>query len=189
MLIPHGPRATSKSTSEGTSTITFAPLSTVDPDDLIALMNDPRVRRHLPLAPVVFGPSEYARFIEEKECHWTEHGYGPRAFYVEGAFAGWGGLQAQGEDIDVGLVLHPRYWGLGPGLYAQLTSEAFQTLGARSVIVLLPTSRRNVAAVQRAGFAPDGEVTIAGACFRRFRLHSPAKPGSSSSSEDSSTAV
>lgn len=156
-------------------TITFARLSEVDPADLIALMNYPRMRRHLPLAHGMFGPQECARFVAAKEQHWAEHGYGPWAFYVEGAFAGWGGLQRESDDIDLGLVLHPRYWGLGQSLYARLAAEAFDRLGARSVIVLLPISRRHVAALGRAGFVPDGEVWVGEERFRRFRLYAEPK--------------
>jgi hypothetical protein len=42
--------------------IVFQRLPHVDLADLIALMNDPRVRRHLPLARGAFGPVECARF-------------------------------------------------------------------------------------------------------------------------------
>ena len=87
--------------------IVFSRLPQVDAADLIALMNDPRVRRHLPLARGVFGPAECEQFVEMKERIWAEHGYGPWAFVIRGEFAGWGGLQPEGEDIDLGLVLRP----------------------------------------------------------------------------------
>lgn len=158
-------------------TITFAPLSGIDPADLITLMNDPHVRRHLPLARGVFGADDCTHFLAAKAAHWAEHGYGPWAFYVEGDFAGWGGLQAQGDDFDVGLVLNRRYWGLGPRLAARFATEAFDKLGAHSVTVLVPPSRRNVAAIERAGFVPDGEVLVGDEPFQRFRLYAPSKPG------------
>ncbi|GAB5520085.1 MAG: hypothetical protein RhofKO_23360 [Rhodothermales bacterium] len=154
-----------------TPEVTFAQLATVAPADLIALMNDPDVRRHLPLAQGVFQPDDCMRFLAAKAAHWSEHGYGPWAFFVDDDFAGWGGLQAEGNDIDLGLVLHRRYWGLGQGLYAHFAAEAFEQHGAGSVIVLLPLSRTNISAMKRAGFEPDGEVSVGGASFRRFRLH------------------
>lgn len=33
-------------------------------------------------------------------------------FFVDGQFAGWGGLQQEDGDADLALVLHPDYWGL-----------------------------------------------------------------------------
>jgi len=40
--------------------VTPARLTEVDPADLIDLMNDPRVRRHIPLAVGNFGPEDCA---------------------------------------------------------------------------------------------------------------------------------
>lgn len=42
-----------------------------------------------------------------------------------------------------------------------------------SVIVLLPTSRTRVRGVLAAGFVEEGEVTVGGARFVRYRLHAP----------------
>ena len=153
--------------------IRFKRLPEVEPADLIALMNAPRVQRHLPLASGPFGPAECAAFVAEKERLWVEHGYGPWAFEVDGRFAGWGGLQPFGGDLDLGLVLRPAFWGLGRTLYARFVATAFNVLGAPSVIVLLPPSRLQVSGIQRLGFQPDGDVTIAGHPFRRYRLTAP----------------
>jgi len=150
--------------------IVFARLGEVDRSALIDLMNDPRVRRHLPLAVGAFGPAEYDRFLTAKEQMWQQCGYGPWAFMVNGDFAGWGGLQPEGDDADVGLVLHPRYWGLGRLLYQRIIDFAFREMGLRSVITLLPPSRTRARGLLRLGFLPDGELTLAGRRFIRYRL-------------------
>lgn len=148
-------------------------LPAVDPEALVALMNDPRVRRHLPLARGTFGPAEAARFVAAKERIWAEHGYGPWGILVDDSFAGWGGLQPEGDDVDLGLVLHPDRWGLGRALYAHFAHVAFTELRVPSVIVLLPTSRTRVRGVLAAGFVEEGEVAVGGARFVRYRLHAP----------------
>lgn len=89
--------------------IEFRRLTEVDPADMIRLANDPLVRRHMPLSSGTFGEAEFESFVADKERLWEEHGYGPWAFYVDGEFAGWGGLQAEDGDADVALVLHPDY--------------------------------------------------------------------------------
>ncbi len=150
--------------------IEFKRLPEVDPADLIALMNDPRVRRHMPLARGTFGPAECARFVAAKERLWAEHGYGPWAFVIGGAFAGWGGLQPEGSDVDLGLVLRPEFWGAGRALYERLVASAFEELRAPSVVILLPPSRVRVSGVLQLGFRPDGEVQVAGERFVRYRL-------------------
>ncbi|MEL6615664.1 MAG: GNAT family protein [Bacteroidota bacterium] len=154
-------------------------LPEVDPADLIALMTDPRVRRHLPLASGDFGPEACAQFVAAKEQIWAEHGYGPWAFEVGGAFAGWGGLQPEGDDVDLGLVLRPELWGLGRALYARFIATAFETLRAPSVVILLPPSRVRVSGIARLGFRPDGEAEVGGQPFLRYRLMAPGSADTS----------
>ena len=152
------------------SNIAFRRLSEVSPDAIIELMNDPDVRRHLPLARGHFGMPECERFIAAKEQIWEEHGYGPWAFQLDDAFVGWGGLQPEGDDVDVGLILRKAYWGAGRVLYTRIVAQAFDELGVDSVITLLPPSRTRVAGIRRLGFDEDGEIMIGEALFHRYRL-------------------
>lgn len=153
------------------SRVTFGSLGDVDPDAVLNLMNDPDIRRHLPLARGHFGMAAYHNFIAAKARMWDEHGYGPWAFFLEREFIGWGGVQPEGDDVDVGLILRQQHWGAGTVLYRRIVDYAFHTLGATSVIALLPPSRTRIAALRRLGFLDDGEVVVAGERFNRFRLH------------------
>ena len=145
-------------------------LSDVDWRAIVALMNDPAVRRHMPLSLDAFGRAECNAFVAAKERLWEEHGYGPWAFVLGGEFIGWGGLQPEGDDVDLGLVLHPRHWGAGMILQKRIVDYAFDELGVPSVIALLPFSRTRTAALGRLGFVEDGDVAIGESRFRRFRL-------------------
>ena len=150
--------------------IAFTRLNEVDPGVIIELVNDPAVRRHLPLARGHFGPSECEKFVADKERIWEEHGYGPWAFVIDDEFIGWGGLQPEGDDVDAGLVLRPSYWGAGRVLYRRIITYAFGELGLDSVIALLPPSRKRVAGMQRLGFRRDGEAVLEDERFLRYRL-------------------
>ncbi|MFB9414692.1 GNAT family N-acetyltransferase [Dactylosporangium matsuzakiense] len=154
--------------------LTLARLTQVAPEALIDLMNDPRVRRHMPLATGVFGPAECTAWVAAKEAMWHEHGYGPWAFLVDGEFAGWGGLQPEDGDADLALVLRQAFWGHGRAIAERVLAEAFGPLALPAVTVLLPPSRRTAAAVLRLGFRPDGEIELAGRRFHRFRRTAPA---------------
>ena len=153
--------------------IEFKRLSEVDKSDIIELSNHPLVRRHMPLASDNFGEAECDKFIAAKERQWAEHGYGPWAFIVDGKFAGWGGLQPEHGDADLGLVLHPNYWGIGKTLYDEIIRGAFGEMGFKSVTIVFPPTRTRVKGILRLGFQPDGEVEIAGERFIRYRLHAP----------------
>jgi ribosomal-protein-alanine N-acetyltransferase len=150
--------------------LTLRRLTEIDPGDIIALMSDPLVRRHMPLARGDFGPAECAAFVEAKEALGREHGYGPWAFVIGGQFAGWGGLQPEGADADLGIVLHQRFWGHGRAIAEFFAAEAFDRLGFGSIIVLLPVSRAAAQGALRLGFVPDGATEFSGIPFQRFRL-------------------
>jgi len=150
--------------------ITFARLPDMEPASIIALMNAPDVRRHLPLAKGDFNAEDCARFVATKERMWTEHGYGPWALLQDGEFIGWGGLQPEGDDADLGLVLRPSNWGAGRSLYDRFLSFAFDDLQIDSVIAMLPETRTRGGGLTRLGFSPDGESQIGGERFLRYRL-------------------
>ncbi|MEM9153038.1 MAG: GNAT family N-acetyltransferase [Cyanobacteria bacterium P01_F01_bin.3] len=127
--------------------ITFTRLTNISPVAIINLMNDPAVRRHLPLARGEFRDIECDRFVATKERMWEESGFGPWAFVLDDEFIGWGGLQPEGDDVDIGLVLNQKYWGAGPVLYRRILTHAFEKLCVDSVTALLPPSRTRVSAL------------------------------------------
>lgn len=153
-------------------------LTEVSIDDIVALMNDPLVRRQMPLTSDDFNAANAARFVAAKERLWAEHGYGPWAFVVDGRFAGWGGLQPEGDDVDLALVLHPRYWGIGRAIYEQIIPFAFEQMKFPSLTILFPPTRTRIKGILRLGFVRDGEVDIAGERFLRYRLNAPATASS-----------
>jgi RimJ/RimL family protein N-acetyltransferase len=150
--------------------VAFRRLGEICPDSIIELMNDPAVRRHLPLARGYFGVSDCESFVDAKERMWEESGFGPWAFVLDEEFIGWGGLQPEGDDVDLGLVLSRKHWGAGPALYRRILAYAFEELDVDSVIALLPPSRTRVAALGRLGFREDGEILIGDQPFVRYRL-------------------
>lgn len=140
----------------------------------LELLNHPQVKKHMPLATEDFTSAVCATWIEGKERTWTEQGFGPHAFVWGGEFVGWGGYQPEGDDADLGLVLHPKHWGLGVPIVKALLTEGFERFGFSSVIVLLPPSRTRLLGLSRLGFQRDGEMDVLGVEFMRFRLRGEA---------------
>lgn len=145
-------------------------LSDVAAADIIELMNDEAVREHLPLMKEPFDVGTCATFVASKERMWATYGYGPWALVRGGEFVGWGGLQPEGGDADVGLILKRSAWGSGRDLLHRFLDFGFASLGLPSVIALLPPTRRSARPLMRMGFAVDGEVEIGGERFLRYRL-------------------
>ncbi len=150
--------------------IEYKRLTEVDKSEIIELMNNPLVRRHMPLTSDNFGKNECDEFIAAKERLWAEHGYGPWAFVVDEQFVGWGGLQPENGEAGLGLVLHPNYWGIGKTLYDEIIKRAFGEMGFETVTILFPPTRKRVKGILRMGFKKDGELEVEGECFVRYRL-------------------
>ncbi|GLQ55961.1 GNAT family N-acetyltransferase [Devosia nitrariae] len=159
--------------------IRYLRLSDIPVAAVLALVNDPAVTRHMPLSGAM-DEAMCRAWVAGKDAQWVDNGYGPWAFEIDGEFAGWGGFQKEGEDADLGLVLLPRFWGVGVRLARLLIDKGFAELGLPSIIALLPPSRRHLRALERLGFVPDGSIDYSGRTFLRFRLYRPDQAGSKS---------
>lgn len=150
--------------------IEFRRLTEIETSEIIELMNHPLVRRQMPLINDNFDESDCDAFIAAKERLWAEYGYGPWAFVIDGQFVGWGGLQPENGEVDLGLVLHPNHWGVGKALYDEIIDRAFGEMGFETVTVLFPPTRMRIKGLLRLGFKEDGELEIGGERFIRYRL-------------------
>ncbi len=153
--------------------IEFVHLAEVEEKHIIDLMNNEVVGKQLPLLVDGFTLENCRAFLKAKKKLWQEHGYGPWAFLIQGEFAGWGGLQFEHGDADFALILHPKFWGWGREIFNKIKQTAFNQMQLKSITILLPPSRPNSKAVKRLGFTCDGDVSIDGEHFMRFRLTNP----------------
>ena len=155
--------------------IQFKRLSEIEKSEIIDLMNNSLVRRQMPLLKDKFTEDICEKFVTAKEQLWADYGYGPWAFVINNRFAGWGGLQPENGEADLGLVLHPDFWGVGKSLYREIISRAFGKMGLNSVTVLLPPSRTRIKALLRMGFKKDEELKIDNELFIRYILENPTR--------------
>jgi [ribosomal protein S5]-alanine N-acetyltransferase len=153
--------------------IEFVHLFNVKEDQIIDLMNNAMVSKQLPLLIESFSKKDLQAFLKTKKQLWDEHGFGPWAFLIKDEFAGWGGLQPEQGEVDFALVLHPNFWGWGKRIFNKVKDQAFNEMNLNSFTVLLPPSRPNSKAVTRLGFRDDGQLTVGGELFMRFRLTNP----------------
>ena len=118
----------------------FLPMREIDPEEYVRLHAHPLVRRHMPLMQDDFDLETCREWIRGKESMWAEYGIGPWAITIDGRFAGWGGLQPEGGEADLGLVLHPDFWGAGKAILDELIRWAFNEKGISSLTILLPSA-------------------------------------------------
>lgn len=150
--------------------IAFARLSEIAPEEIIAHMSDPRVAEHMPLLTFRWDRKRVDEFVAAKEACWARDGLGHWAILADGAYAGWGGFQKEGEEWDFGLVLKPALFGLGARIARQALAYANADERIPFVTFLLPPTRKNLSALARLGARPVGEVEYEGARFLKYRL-------------------
>lgn len=150
--------------------IAFIPLRDADTTDLWHLLNDQRVTKHMPLAEKVD-----LQWVEQwktnKSGLWPTPEMGPWAVMVDGALAGWVGVQPDGEgQSEFAIVLNVWAWGLG----GEITRRALERWAGFKredrLVFYLPKSRPIEIVERRLGFQMIGEGEIAGQTFVMFAL-------------------
>ncbi|WP_420405877.1 GNAT family N-acetyltransferase [Nisaea sp.] len=136
-------------------------------------MSDPRMTQHMPLLTRSWDRETATAFVAAKEACWNRDGLGHWAILLDGAYAGWGGFQKEGEDWDFGLVLKPERFGLGPLIARKALDFARADRRIPYVTILLPPSRKHFGALTRLGAEFVGDVSHAGAGFLKFRFETP----------------
>lgn len=149
--------------------IAFVPLASIAVTELLRMLSDTEVRRHMPLAGDDWDEVKAVEWARAKDSQWLENGYGPWAIRLDGEFAGWGGFQKEGDEADLGLVLLPAFWGHGAVIFRELLQRG-EAMNLSIISVLLPPSRVRLKGLTRLGFAPAGEITYAGQRFLKFKL-------------------
>ena len=154
--------------------ITFSRLSTIPAEEIVAHMSDPALAAHMPLLEGTWDARRAADFVAMKEARWEQDGLGHWAILADGTYVGWGGFQLEEADWDYGLVLRPSAFGLGMRITDQALAFARGDARIPSVTFLLPPTRTKLGALARMGAHFEGEVTLDGALFRKYRLATDA---------------
>lgn len=146
-------------------------LNEIDKSLIVDLLSHPSVKQHMPLSSERFEKKEYDDFIASKEKIWETHGFGPSGYFVNDTFIGWAGIQPdEGNDFEIAIVLHPKYWGYGIQIFKELIQFVFAELNLSSIIIYFPSSRTKIKKLLKTGFIVNGETMINGIRFIRYRL-------------------
>jgi GNAT superfamily N-acetyltransferase len=148
--------------------VSFGLLTEAPRDQLLALLNDPRVRRHLIPHPL-FTPESLEAWLRAKTELESDPLCRVRAVYVDAALAGWCGIQREGDVYDLGMILAVRRWGLGRQVFHALLAWG-RALGHRELYALLPAGRPQRRALTRWLGQPVLRRTIQGIPFEGYRI-------------------
>lgn len=85
--------------------IAFVRLTDIPLRTPVEHMSDPRMAEHMPLLRGPFTRDAAAALVAAKEACRTRDGLGHWAILLDGRYVGWVGLQREGDEWDLGLVL------------------------------------------------------------------------------------
>lgn len=121
--------------------LSYTPLNNVSLPDLMRLLNKARVREHL-MAHSVFDLNSTQAWINSKMQVDETEGCIVRAVLIEGALAGWCGIQLERNQPELAIVLDDQYWGAGKQIFRDMSLWA-RDLGHSKVYIHLLDTRRS----------------------------------------------
>ena len=135
-----------------------------------ALITDPAVTKHMPLAMSNYTDEWIRNWVISKSNTWDDESLGPWSIWVEGEFAGWAGLEPDGDDLSLGIVTHKRYWGLGREIVAEVVKKWPKTLTSNRIVVEFPLSRKSGKWASKLPISLIGGIEIEGQVFEKYEL-------------------
>lgn len=145
----------------------YLPLSDIEPDSLLAILNHPHTRTHLIPHPQ-FNRETLVLWMADKLAIDALPGYRVRAVLRNHTLIGWCGIQPQGHDAELAIVIDHSAWGSGKTIIIDMMDWA-KTLGHKRVIIQLLKTRKNYAFLQRLAVGVS-DVEWQGHHFTRYEL-------------------
>ena len=117
----------------------FRPLHEVRAEDLLPLLNDETLRKHLIDHP----PLDAARvraWMDDKRRIDALPGRRVRAVLIDGRLAGWCGLQPDEEGVEIAIVIARAGWGRGLAIFNEMMGWA-RSMGHQELVFHLLGTR------------------------------------------------
>ena len=138
-------------------------------DDLLRIMNDARVRKHL-LGGKSFTPDSLERWVSGKRKVDQKEGCRVNGILIDGNCAGWCGIQLEDDGTyGLGIILDSEFWGYGKQIYQDMIVWA-RELGHQEVYLHLLDSRTRYSGLMRKLNAECEEVQLFERTFLRYRI-------------------
>lgn len=129
------------------NTIKYLKFEVSNPEDLINILNEDSLRKHLVEHPH-FDSSNINEWINGKIKMSTAKGCRVRVISIEGKIAGWCGIQEDDEGFEIAIVISQKFWGYGIRIFKTIMSWA-KELGHKEVLFHLLETRRSYKSLAR----------------------------------------
>lgn len=156
------------------SSFELVPLDSVKVDELLKVLSDPRISKHLPLFDSNIDIDWVRNWVYSKSTQWQDSRLGPYAVLVESEVVGWAGYQPDGELAELAIVLKPSAWGLGMDVIEAVNGLWIEHGDGRKRVFYLPESRNAELVSTRFGIRLAGKTEVAGHKFNVFEFNDPS---------------
>jgi hypothetical protein len=119
--------------------IEYTDLQDLDRGELLSILNTDKIREHL-VAHDLFNEESLAEWVASKVSVDSTNGCKVRGIRVNGAAAGWCGIQLEDESYELAIVLNEAYWGIGIAVFKDMMVWASE-LGHSHVVLHLFNTR------------------------------------------------
>jgi hypothetical protein len=129
------------------SEIKFVSFDQVEPEDLLAIVNEPALRKHLVDHPL-FNSVSIKEWMNVKIKTESIPGCRVRAVFIDGILAGWCGIQPDDNGFEIAIAISKDFWGFGISIFSSLMCWA-KELGHQEIIFHLLETRPEYKALKR----------------------------------------
>jgi len=147
--------------------IEYIHFSQVNPEQLLEILNDALLRKHL-VAHAVFDTTSIREWMDQKIQSDSVPGCRVRAVSIDGELAGWCGIQPDDSGFEIAIVLSQRFWGSGISVFKALMRWA-RELGHQDIKFHLLETRLEYTFLKRKAQAVK-KTQILGRTFTTYIL-------------------
>ncbi|MCW8885698.1 MAG: N-acetyltransferase [Motiliproteus sp.] len=127
--------------------VEFVSFEQVDPKDLLPIVNEQALRTHLVDHPL-FDANSIREWIIGKVDTDSMPGCRVRAVTINGALAGWCGIQPDDNGFEIAIVISKEFWGFGISIFSSVMRWA-KELGHDQIVFHLLETRPEYKALKR----------------------------------------
>ena len=129
------------------SEIEFVSFNQVDPEDLLPVVNEQALRKHL-VDHAYFDSVSIKEWMNGKAQTESIPGCRVRAVFIGEILAGWCGIQPDDNGFEIAIVISKEFWGFGISIFSSLMSWA-KELGHKEIMFHLLETRPEYKALKR----------------------------------------
>ncbi|MES9826508.1 MAG: hypothetical protein ABW127_18965 [Candidatus Thiodiazotropha endolucinida] len=149
------------------SQIEYLCFNQVNPQDFMAILNEDSLRTHLVDHPY-FDTTSLQAWIVDKTNIDALHGCRIRAVYIDGALAGWCGIQPDDNGFELAIVISQKFWGFGIPIFKTIMCWA-KELGHKEILFHLLETRPEYKALIKMS-TKVYKTELAGRCFTTYHV-------------------